>query len=88
MVIGVAVGREVGSSVGDIAAVGVRVRVGDGATDRGVWGAGTDGPKGEQPSPMMATTPRTQTIAQNFSGTEGRIDDLTSVDVCFILVNK
>jgi hypothetical protein len=40
-----------------------------------VRAAGAGGPKGEQPSPMMATTPRVQAVTQNLSGTKGRIDD-------------
>ena len=81
---GVAAGREVGSGVGDMVAVGVEVEVGDGAADRGVRVAGADGPKGEQPSPMMATTPRVQAATQNLLETEGRIDDPLSTDRRFI----
>jgi hypothetical protein len=81
---GVAVGREVGSGVGDLMAVGVEVEVGDGAADKGVWVAGAGGAKGEQPSPMTATTPRVQAATQNLLGTEGRIDDPLSTDKGFI----
>jgi hypothetical protein len=81
---GVAVGREVGSGVGDRMAVVVEVKVGDGAADKGVWVAGAGGAKGEQPSPMTATTPRVQAATQNLLGTEGRIDDLISTDKGFI----
>ena len=81
---GVAAGREVGSGVGEVVAVGVEVEVGDGAADKGVWVAGAGGPKGEQPSPMMATTPRVQAATQNLLGTEGRIDDPLSTDKRFI----
>ena len=81
---GVATGREVGSGVGDMVAVGVEVEVSDGAADKGVRVAGAGGPKGEQPSPMMATTPRVQATTQNLSETEGRIDDPLSTDKRFI----
>ena len=86
MVTGVVAGREVGSGVGDVMAVGVEVEVGDGAADKGVRvrDAGVGGPKGEQPSPMMATTPRVQAVTQNLLGTEGRIDDPLSTDKRFI----
>ncbi len=80
----VAVGSEVGSGVGDIMAVGVEVEVGDGAADKGVWAEGTGGPKGEQPSPMMATIPMVQAATQNLLGTEDRIDDPLSTDKRFI----
>jgi hypothetical protein len=65
-------------------AVGVEVEVGDGAADRGVWAAGAGGPKGEQPSPMMATTPKIQVATQNLLGTEDRINDPLSADKRFI----
>jgi hypothetical protein len=81
---GVAAGREVGSGVGDVVAVGVEVEVGDGAADKGVRVAGAGGPKGEQPSPRMATTPRVQAAIQNLLETEGRIDDPLSTDKRFI----
>ena len=81
---GVAAGREVGSGVGDVVAVGVEVEVGDGAADKGVRVAGAGGPKGEQPSPMMATTPRVQAATQNLLEIEGRIDDPLSTDKRFI----
>jgi hypothetical protein len=81
---GVAVGREVGSSVGDVMAVGVKVEVGDGAGDKDVRVAGTGGLKGEHPSTMMATTPRVQVATQNLSGTEGTIDDPFLIDKRFI----
>jgi len=84
VVTGVAAGREVGSVVGDVMAVGVEVEVGDGAADKGVPVAGDGGPKGEQPSPMAATTPRVQAATQNLLRTEGRIDDLFSTDKRFI----
>jgi hypothetical protein len=84
VVTGVVAGREVGSGVGDVIAVGVEVEVGDGAADKGVRDAGVGGPKGEQPSPMMATTPRVQAVTQNLLGTEGRIDDPLSTDERFI----
>jgi hypothetical protein len=71
---GVAARRGVSSSVGDVMAVGVKVEVGDGATDKGVRATGAGGPKGEQPSPMIAT----------ISGTEGRIDDPFLIDKRFI----
>jgi hypothetical protein len=79
---GVAVGREVGSGVGDLMAIGVEV--GNGAADKGVWVAGAGGAKGEQPSPMTATTPRVQAATQNLLGTEGRIDNPFSTDKGFI----
>jgi hypothetical protein len=82
VVIGVAAGREVNSGVGDVMAVGVEV--GDGAADKGVRVAGAGGPKGEQPSPMMARTARIQAAPQNLWGTEGRIDDPFSIDRRFI----
>jgi hypothetical protein len=84
VVTGVAAGREVGSGVGDAMAVGVKVEVGDGAADKGVRGAGAGGPKGEQPSPTMATIPRVQAVTQNLLGTGGRIDDPLSTDKRFI----
>lgn len=84
VVTGVAAGEEVSSGVGDVMAVGVEVEVGDGAIDRGVRIAGAGGPKGEQPSPMMAMTPRVQAAPQNFLGTAGRIDDPLSTDKRFI----
>ena len=73
-----------GSGVGDVMAVGVEVEVGDGAADKGVRVEGAGGPKGEQPSPMMAMTPRVQAATQNLLGTEGRIDDPLSTDKRFI----
>ena len=81
---GVVAGREVGSGVGDGMAVWVEVEVGDGAADKGARVAGVGSPKGEQPSPMMATTPRVQAVTQNLLGTEGRIDDPLSTDKRFI----
>ncbi len=84
MLTGVVAEREVGSGVGDGMAVGVEVEVGDGAADKGGRDAGAGGPKGEQPSPMMATTPRVQAATQNLLGTEGRIDDSLSTDKRFI----
>jgi hypothetical protein len=84
VVTGVGVERGVGSGVGDVMAVGVKVRVGDGAADKGVRVAGVGSPKGEQPSPMMATTPRVQAATQNLLGTEGKIDDPLSRDRRFI----
>ena len=81
---GVAVWREVGSGVGDVVAVGVEVAIGDGAADKGGRTEGAGGPKGEQPSPMMATTPRVQAATQNLLETEGRIDDPLSTDKRFI----
>ena len=84
MVTGVTARRGVSSSVGDEMAVGVKVEVGDRATDKGVRAAGAGGPKGEQPSPMMATTPRVQAATQNLSGTEGRIDGPFLIDKRFI----
>jgi hypothetical protein len=72
---GVAAGGEVGSGVGDVMAVGVEVEVSDGAADKGVRVAGIGGPKGEQPSPMTATTPRVQAATQNLLGAGGRIDE-------------
>jgi hypothetical protein len=84
VVTGVAARRGGSSSVGDVMAVGVKVEVGDGATDKGVRTAGAGGPKGEQPSPMMATTPRVQVATQNLSETEDRIDDLFLIDKRFI----
>jgi len=84
VVTGVVAGREVGSGVGDGMAVGVEVKVGDGAADKGGRVAGVGSPKGEQPSPMMATTPRVQAVTQNLLGTEGRIDDPLSTDKRFI----
>jgi hypothetical protein len=80
----VAVGEEVGSGVGGVVAVGVEVKVGDGAADKGVRTEGADGPKGEQPSPMVATIPRTQAPPQNLLGIEDRIGDPLSTDKCFI----
>jgi len=80
----VATGREVGPGVGDVVAVGVEVEVGDRATDKGVEVAGAGGPKGEQPSPMTATTPKVQAATQNLLGTEGRIDDPLLIDKRFI----
>lgn len=65
-------------------AVGVEVKVGDGAADKGVRMAGAGDPKGEQLSPMMATTPRIQTDTQNLLKIEGRIDDPLSIDKRFI----
>jgi hypothetical protein len=84
VVTGVAAGKEVGSGVGDVMAVGVEVEVGDGAIDRGVPVAGAGGLEGEQPSPMMAMIPRVQAATQNLLGTEGRIDDPLSTDKRFI----
>ena len=84
MATGVAVEREVGSSVGDVMAVGVKVEVGDGTADKDVRVAGAGGPKGEQPSPMTATTPKVQAATQNILGTEGRIDDPLLIDKRFI----
>jgi hypothetical protein len=84
VVTGVAAGSKVGSGVGDAMAVGVEVEVGDGAADKGVRAAGAGGPKGEQPSPMMATSPRIQAAPQNLLGTEGRIDVPFSADKRFI----
>ena len=81
---GVAVGREVGSGVGDVVAVGVEVEVADGAADKGVPATGAGGPKGEQPSPMIAMAPRVQAATQNLLGTKGRNDDPFSTDKCFI----
>ena len=80
----VAVGSEVGSGVGDVVAVGVEVEVGDRATDKGVRTAGVGDPKGEQPSPMTATTTRVQAATQNLLGTEDRIDDPLLTDKRFI----
>jgi hypothetical protein len=62
----------------------VGVEVGDGTADKGVSAAGAGGPKGEHPSPTMATIPRIQTVTQNLLGTEGRIDDPLSTDKRFI----
>ena len=81
---GVVVGREVGSGVGDPMAVGVRVEVGEETGDKGMRVTGTGGPKGEQPSPTIATIPRIQAATQSFLGTKGRIDDLLSTDKRFI----
>jgi len=69
-------------------AVGVEVEVGDGATDKGMRAEGTGGPKGEQPSPIMATIPRVQAATQNLLGTEDRIDDPFLIDKRFIGNNK
>jgi hypothetical protein len=80
VVTGVAAGREVSSGVGGVMAVGVEVEVGDGVAEKGVWVAGVGGPKGEQPSPMMATTPKVQAVTQNLLGIEGRIDEPLSTD--------
>jgi hypothetical protein len=77
-------GREVGSGVGDRVAARVEVEVGDGTADKGVWGAGAGGPKGEQPSPMMAKAPRTQAATQNLLGTEDSMDDPISIDKRFM----
>jgi hypothetical protein len=96
VVTGVAVGGEVSSGVGDVMAVGVEVevgdgvevKVGDGAADKGVGVAGAGGPKGEQPSPMIATTARIQAMPQNLLGTEGRIDDPLSTDRRRFISNK
>ena len=81
---GVAVGSEVGSGVGDKVAVGVEVEVelGDGAADKGVLVSGAGGLKGEQPSPIMATTPTIQTATQNLL----KIEDTT--DKRFIAIIK
>ena len=80
----VAVGRTAGPGVGDVVAVGVDVEVGDRATDKGARVVGTAGPKGEQPSPVTATTPRIQATPQNLLGTEDKIDDLLLTDKRFI----
>ena len=80
----VAVGEKVGSGVGDVVAVRVEVKVGDGAADKGVWTEGAGGPKGEQLSPMVATIPRIQALPQNLLGIEDRIGDPLSTDKRFI----
>jgi hypothetical protein len=80
---GVAIGREVGSGVGDVMAVGVEVEVdvGDGTADKGEWVTGVGAPKGEQPSPMMV---RVQASTQNHLEAECRIDDPLSTNKRFI----
>ena len=88
VVTGVAAGREVGSGVGDVVAVGVEVKVADGAADKGVPTAGAGGPKGEQPSPMIAMAPRVQATTQNLLSPKGKIDDPFSTDKCFISNNS
>lgn len=79
-----AVGDDVSSGVGDAIAVGVKVEIGDGVADKGIRVAGADGPKGEQPSPVMATIPKVQKATQNLLGTRDRIETLRSTDKCFI----
>ena len=88
VVTGVAAGREVGSGVGNVVAVGVEVKVGDGAADKVVRATGAGGPKGEQLSPMIAMTPRVQAATQNLLGIEGRIDDPLSTNKRFIGNNQ
>jgi len=85
---GVAAGREVGSGVGDVVAVGVEVKVGDGAAEKVVRATGAGGPKGEQPSPMIVMAPRVQAATQNLLGIEGRIDDPLSTNRGFISNNQ
>ena len=77
-----------GPSVGVVVAVGVEVAIGDGTADKGVWAEGAGSPKGEQPSPMVATIPRIQVAIQSLLGTEDRIADPLSTDKRFFIGSK